>query len=586
MCGIFAYIGTKHDAGDRILEGLKSLEYRGYDSWGVACKQQDGSLFLEKETGKIGTAVLPKVDTTVGIGHTRWATHGGVTRANAHPHTDAKREVVIVHNGIVENFGELKHDLVAKGYTFLSETDSEVIAHLIADERSRGVAPEAAVRTVFGMLHGMNAVIAFFPSQEEFYVVKNGSPIVFRSTPSETIIASDASALVPYTRKVYYLEDNETLKVSRSGPVLYGVDGSEKTIPYSRLSFSEQDVALGDFPHFMIKEIHEQPRILRHIVDTQRDTIVKAASVIKQAYGTYLVACGTAAYACLAGTYLFSKIAKRHVNFSIASEFGYLIDFLKESSLVVALSQSGETIDLLSSLDGVKRKGSRVMALTNVRNSTLDRMAHFTLSLDAGPEKAVCSTKAYTAKIAFLYLIAWELAGDYETGATHLRKAIAEVERVLEREDKIKALAGTLKDANHMFILGRGVSYPTAMESSLKIKEVSYVHAEGFAGGELKHGVIALIEKGTPVIVYNPHDETYHDMISSAHEVKARGAHVIGISSKESDVYDTFVKVDDCGDATIIPNVVVAQLLGYYMALGKGFDPDKPRNLAKSVVVK
>lgn len=586
MCGIFAYNGSQTSAGTKILSGLASLEYRGYDSWGVALKKEDGSVYLEKHTGKIGGAKLPEVASHIGIGHTRWATHGGVTEANAHPHTSANNEVIIVHNGIVENFEAIKKELIGKGYEFTSQTDSEVIAHALAEEKKQGATSKEAMLSVFQRLHGMNAIIALFPKEETFYAIKNGSPVVFCKSDDGFYIASDASALVQYSKDVLFLEDNELLEVNKEGFSLMGLEGNDIQPSFIHLTYDVEDVSMGDYPHFMLKEIHEQPLILQNIIDTQEENIRQAADLIRKAYGTYLIACGTAYYACMAGTYLFSKIAGRHVNASIGSEFSYSLDFLKEGSLVIALSQSGETIDIISSLEKAKKRDASIMALTNVLGSTLNRMANHTLLLNAGPEKAVCSTKAYLAKIAFLYLIAHELSGTFETGKDHIRKAIVEIKSLLDKSDKLKDMAQSIQDKDHMFILGRGVSYPLALESALKVKEVSYVHAEGFAGGELKHGVIALIEKGTPVIIYNPSDETYEDSLSSAHEVKARGAHVIGVGSVKNDVYDEFIEVKNCDDATIMPNVVIAQLLGYYLAVEKGYDPDKPRNLAKSVTVK
>ena len=374
--------------------------------------------------------------------------------------------------------------------------------------------------------------------------------------------------------------------INQKGISIFDIDNKLKNPRYITLDYDQKATKKGDYDHFMIKEIEEQPKVIQNIIETQHDAIKIAADKIKAAFGTYLVGCGTASYACLAGTYLFSKIAHHHVNFSIGSEFGYLLDFLKEDSLVFALSQSGETIDIISSIKKAKEKNSQILSLTNVAGSTLYRMSDHALLLQAGPEKAVASTKAYIAKITFLYLIANLLSDNYDKGSTHLYNAITEVKNLIDNKSKIKKLAEAISNKRAIFILGRGVSYAAALEAALKIKEVSYIHAEGFAAGELKHGVIALIEKGTPVILFNPDDETYEDTLSAAHEVSARGAYVIGVSNKNSEVYDNFIEVKNCDDATIIPNVVVAQLLGYYLALAKGCDPDMPRNLAKSVTVK
>jgi glucosamine--fructose-6-phosphate aminotransferase (isomerizing) len=442
------------------------------------------------------------------------------------------------------------------------------------------------VRETFKELEGLNAIIVYRPSTDEFTAVKNGSPLLFGLGKDEFFLASDSAALLPHTQTVYYLEDNEYLQITRTSYTLSSDSGKKKTITPIILDYSSDAGTLGKYPNYMMKEMYEQPHVLRSLVLEQKRQIQQAATLIQNAFGTYFIACGTAYYAALAGTYLFSKIAKRHTNASVGSEFEYLVDFLRKDSLVVALSQSGETIDIISSLKSAKERKSKIMAITNVLGSTLYRMSDFQLMLNAGPEKCVLATKSFTAKIAYLYMLAHALQGSLKAAEKDLEKAIKQIETLLKKKELLHDLAKSIKTKQHIYILGRGISYPTALESALKIKEVSYIHAEGFAGGELKHGVMALIEKGTPVIVYNPDDETYEDTLSSAHEVKARGAHVIGVSSKPNDVYDTFIPVQNCGDATIIPNVVVAQLLGYYLASELGNDVDKPRNLAKSVTVK
>jgi len=585
MCGIFSYVGQETNAGEIILDGLKALEYRGYDSWGVAIKTEK-NIYIQKQVGKIGEAKLPKLKSSIGIGHTRWATHGGVTKQNAHPHTDCKNKIIIVHNGIIENFQELKKKLNKK-HIFRSETDTEVVCHLIEERVQKNNNLKKVVLDVFKMLQGLNAIIIFFPEKEEFYAIKNSSPLIFgyNKKTKTSYLASDSSAILVHTNNLYFLEDNEILMISRNKNELFDLNLKNKKIKFTKLEIPKQLFSLGSYPHYMIKEIMEQPKIIENILSTQKQNINQLTQIVKKAYGTYLIGCGTASYAALAGTYILSKIAKHHTNFSIGSEFEYLVDFLKETSLVIALSQSGETIDTISAVKKAKAKGAKIASVTNVLGSTLYRMGDYKLLLNAGPEKAVCSTKSFVAKIVVLYLLAYSLKDQYEIGVEHLKKAITETHKLLDSE-QVKKLTHFLKNKKHIFILGRGVSYPAALESALKIKEVSYIHAEGFAGGELKHGVLALIEKGTPVIVYNPEDETYADTLSSANEVKARGAYVIGISSIHNSVFDEFIKVENCGDATIIPNVVVAQLLGYYLAVALGYDPDKPRNLAKSVTVK
>lgn len=587
MCGIFAYSGSKTNAGDLIFEGLKSLEYRGYDSWGVAVKKTDGKLYLEKHAGKIGQAKLPKLSSSIGIGHTRWATHGGVTELNAHPHLDCSGKVVVVHNGIVENFASIKKGLLKKGHLFKSETDSEVIAHLVEDKLLSRHDRNKIIIDVFRQIKGLNAFIVFFPDQEEFYAIKNSSPLVFGvdEKNKQFFLSSDYAGIAIHTNHLYFLEDNELLIIKKTGFNLFSSQGKEKKPLFIKTNYKTEDLSSGQYKYFMIKEINEQPKVLNNIISTQRKTIERAASLIKKSYGSYLIGCGTAYYAALAGSYLFSKIANRHINNSISSEFLYSLNFLKDRSLVIVLSQSGETIDTISSVKKAQEKKAKIMTITNVLGSSLYRLSDYKILLHAGPEKCVLATKSFTAKVAILYLLAYSLNGGYPKGVNQIKKAVIEVEKLV-RSQQIKKIAHQLKNKQHIYVLGRGVSYPTALESALKIKEASYLHAEAFAGGELKHGVIALIEKNTPVIIYNPEDETYDDTLSSAYEVKARGGYVIGVSSKTNQVYDEFIKVNDCQEATVIPNVVVAQLLGYYLALAKGFDPDKPRNLAKSVTVK
>lgn len=585
MCGIFGYIGNKK-ASKILLDGLKDLEYRGYDSWGVAVKNTKNQIQIIKHTGKIGSASLENLDGTSGIGHTRWATHGGVTVKNAHPHESCNGKVVIVHNGIVENYTKLKNKLINQGHKFVSETDSEVIAHLLEDSLSRNKSPFLAMKELKNTILGLNAVIAFFTNEEIIGIYKNGSPIVVSKTETEFFVASDQNALSNYSNKMYFVEDGEIVVGGAQKIEFYNSNNKFFEPTFQNIPKTEKDLNLLNFKHFMLKEISEQPNIIKNIINNQAKEILDVAEKIKNSFGVYLVGCGTASFASLAGVYFFSKIARRHINSAFGSEFSYLLDFVRRQTLVIALSQSGETIDTISSVKLAKEKGATLVSITNSPHSTLDRLSNKSLYLNAGPEKAVASTKAYTAKLAYLFLIAHTIGNTLSMGVKQLQKAVKETENILKDHSEIINLAKKLTNEKNIFILGRGVSYALSLESALKIKEVSYTHAEGFAGGELKHGVIALIEKGTPVIVYNPTDETYEDTLSASYEVKARGAMVIGVSSKNSDSYDVFIPVKYCGDATIIPQVVIAQLLSYYLALSRGVDPDKPRNLAKSVTVK
>ncbi len=586
MCGIFGYVGPRTDAGNIVLDGLKTLEYRGYDSWGVAAKKADGALVVEKHVGKIGNATLPEMNCSIAVGHTRWATHGGVTDENAHPHVSQDQQVVVVHNGIVENFEQIKKELEKKGYHFQSETDTEVIAHLASEiKKTTSDLKEVALKT-FHHLEGLNGIIFFFPKEDVILAIKNGSPLIFGQENNEYFLASDVSALLPHTRNVYFFEDGDLLQITKQGVEFFTTKGEVKSITLQKLDMDPKQALLGEYPDFMTKEMHEQPTIVQELMSRDEAVYQKFADYIKQAEQTYFVGCGTAFYASLTGKYIFSKIAKKQIHVGEGSEFGYLADFMNQNTLLMPFSQSGETIDLINSVRISKAKGAKIASVLNTYGSTLDRISDASFLLNAGIEKCVLSTKAFTAKVSFLILTAHAYAKTFDQGQKDLAVAVNEAQKLLNDSQLFAKIAKNLQDAKDIFVLGRGVSYPTALESALKIKESSYIHAEGFAAGELKHGVIALIEKGTPVIVYNPEDETYEDTLSSAHEVKARGAFVIGISSKPNPVYDEYIEVASCNEAVVIPNVVAAQLLAYNITKGKGLDPDKPRNLAKSVTVK
>lgn len=585
MCGIFGYVGKSDNAGELVLEGLKILEYRGYDSWGVAVIE-DGNFKVSKKIGKIGSAKLSLPKSNFALGHTRWATHGRVTNENAHPHLSCNSAIALIHNGIVENYQELAKKL-SMNHKINSATDTEIIAHLVEEEYGKHNLKEALAK-VFAYLHGLNAV-AVASSTGEVAVAKNGSPLVLGVGKDEFFLASDATALLPHTKKVIFLEDNQLATLDKNGIKIFEIKtGREIKLQVKELDWKVSDGGLGKHPHFMIKEIYEQPKVLANIATNMLPEAKELASLIQNSKSTFLIASGTAYHACLASTYLFSKIAGYQVDTAVASEFDYLQNFLNKGSLLIAMSQSGETIDVIEPLNAAKKKGVKIAAVVNSLGSTIYRMSDFKVLLGAGPEKAVASTKAYIAKIAFMLLTIYALTGHEKKAREQIKKASAEIERLLETEniDKFKEIVKILVSAEHVYVIGRGVSYPSALEAALKMKEVSYVHTEGLAGGELKHGTIALIEMGTPCIVFAPNDETYQSIISNATEISSRGGLIIGIGPINSSVFDHWIEVKDIGEASIIPNMIPSQLFGYYMALEKGFDPDKPRNLAKAVTVK
>lgn len=586
MCGIFAYIGTQNNAAEIVLQGLKVLEYRGYDSWGIAVKSGD-SIAIEKHVGKIGDAVVTLPESSIGIGHTRWATHGGVTVTNAHPHKDCTGKIALLHNGIIENFQELKNELIEKGHTFVSETDTEVASHMI-EEYGKTMTFVDAVRSTFNRLQGLNAIVAMHTTSDEVIAAKNGSPLVVGIGDNELFLASDVTGILPHTRNVFFLKDNEMVVLGNEVTLFSLPDGQRLEPTIEKIDWKIEATDKGSFEHFMLKEIYEQPNIIRNIAEEYGDQIEALAEVIKKAKGTFFIGAGTAYYATIAGVYLFSKIAKMHVNTAPASEFNYLEDFLNDESLVIALSQSGETIDIVEPLTRAKEKHSQIVGIVNTLGSTIYRMSDYKMLLGAGPEKAVASTKAYTAKIAILIMLVYAIKGELEKAKEILLSTTSEIDRLLEDQqaEQIKQLAQKLVETKNMYTIGRSISYATALEAALKTKEVSYIHTEGLAGGELKHGPIALIEEGTPCIVFAPSDETYDAIISNATEIKARGGYIIGVSAKQAEVFDEWIEVKDTGVGSAITSVIPMQLFAYYLALYKHLDPDKPRNLAKSVTVK
>jgi glucosamine--fructose-6-phosphate aminotransferase (isomerizing) len=587
MCGIFGYLGKQNNAGQIVLEGLKLLEYRGYDSWGVGV-EVDKEIVIDKHKGKIGDAKVKLPNSNFAFGHTRWATHGKVTDINAHPHRDCTGKIAVVHNGIIENYQEIKKTLGDK-HKIISETDTEVFAHLIEDYYKNHTLIEA-VRLAFLKLRGLSAFLVADGVGKTLVAVKTGSPLVIGIGKEENVVGSDFNCLLHLTRNVIFLEENQLAEVTKNNVSIFSIKTGKKIkSQIQRIDWKEAIVTKGNFPHFLLKEIYEQPRVIENIALTYKDLVEKLAYLIKRAFGTFMLGCGTASYAALYGTYAFSKIAKKHVNFSIGSEFNYLEDYLTKDSLVIPISQSGETIDVLEPVYSAKKKGATIVAIVNVLGSSLYRHADYKILLNAGLEKAVVGTKSFIAMVSVLLLTAYAYIDKQESGKALLLKAARNVQKLLENSfiAEIKKVAKSLKDKEHIYIIGRGLSYAAALEASLKIKETSYIHAEGFAGGELKHGVIALIDKGTPCIVIAPNDETYDDIISNAQEIKARGGMIIGIGPKNNTVFDRFLETDDLKEATIIPQIVISQLLAYNLAIIKAVeDPDKPRNLAKSVTVK
>ena len=592
MCGIFGYVGRDENAADLVMRGLKKLEYRGYDSWGVAVGHRS-RVVLERRIGKIGDAAPDLPPSAIGIGHTRWATHGGVTEDNAHPHLDCAGRLALIHNGIVSNYRELREPLLRAGHRFRSETDTEVVAHLIEDcLAATPVGPQQLVRatmSAFRRLHGLNAIAVADVATGHIAAAKSGSPLVLGWSERGHLLASDFSALLEHTRRVTFVQDGQAALLSRDDCRVFDAHtGDEVTPAVTEVEWEVAATELSGYPDYMTKEIHEQPAMLRRLAETGGEHAHRLAVMIREAADVFIIGCGSAGHAGLAAQYLFARVAGRRVTVASASEFPYLMDFVGAGALVIALSQSGETIDVIDAVRAARRRGARIAALVNVEGSTLWRLADLTVPLSAGPERCVLATKSFTAKLALVLLTAYELAGRAPEAIDLVARAGDEIERLLadDRRDLIRQIADAIHTREHLFVIGRGPSYPLALEAALKVKEVSYIHAEGFAGGDLKHGVIALVERGTPCLVLAPSDETYDDIMAGAMQVKARGAMLIGVSPTPHEAFDYHVPVADLGAATAILNAPPAQLLGYYLALQRGHDPDKPRNLAKSVTVK
>lgn len=594
MCGIIGYKGPRN-ANDTVLKGLKNLEYRGYDSWGVVTKKGN-ALHIVKHVGKIGEVSLQDLhlpESNISLGHTRWATHGNVSEVNAHPHASMDKKIAVVHNGIVENFQQLRQMLLKKGFTFRSSTDTEIIPNYIQDQMNDGKSFVDAVIATVEAIDGYFAIVALHAESNIMVGARRGSPLVIGigEKNDELFFASDVPAFLAHTKKVIYLDDDEIAissdEIRSAAVAIKNIHtGKEIKKKVHGITWSVEQAQKGDYPHFMLKEIHEQEFTLKAALEQDNGVLERVTERIAKARGVFFVGCGTSYHACVSAAYTFAHVARMHVNVVLASEFMNYEEFLTEKTLMVAVSQSGETADLLDAVKTAKRKNVTIVSIVNVVGSSLARTSDETMIMNAGPEICVLSTKSYTSQLAILLLLAYALAGKADEGKALIEHARKQVKHVIENNNaKIKKLAHALKDKRDLFLIGRDLAYPSALEGALKIKEVSYIHAEGFAGGELKHGTIALIEEGVPVIVLTT-DATRNLILSNTMEVKARGGYIIGINSQQNELYDFFLEVPEVGNANPLLMIIPIQLLAYSLALARHCDPDKPRNLAKSVTVK
>lgn len=590
MCGIIGYVGAPC-ASQRVIFSLRRLEYRGYDSAGIATLS-DGSLHICKGVGCIGD-ICPnraREKDCVCIGHTRWATHGGVTEANAHPHTDAAGNLAVVHNGIIENYENLRSDLVRVGVSFRSETDSEVIPHLLARALRHGAATlEDAVRQVCDMLEGsyaFAAVSVFEPGK--LVAVRKDNPLVVGYGTEGHYISSDALAFAQDASSMVLPANGEIVVLTAEGVRYVDMRGRcvERTAVPVDTTWSETEK--NGHAHYMLKEILEQPDALLQTLQQDDRMLTSIAIEILRADNVIFTACGSSRHACLLGRLLFSQVAGKMSDVVMASEFEYFSDSADRHTVVIAVSQSGETADVLDGVRAAKDAGARIISVVNRPSCVLADESDYVIRLNCGAEIGVAATKSFLCQVAVFYLLAHVMANRLEDGRAALQEAAAHIGNLLRTTNgSLLELMKELADKKDIYFIGRGMSFPLAIEGSLKMKEVSYIHAEGMPSGELKHGSIALIEQGTPVVALCPNDETHDSVLSNAMEAKARGAYIIGISDVESEVFDAWVRIPAVSSIEY-PFVVTVplQLMAYYMAVLRGCNPDRPRNLAKSVTVR
>ncbi len=611
MCGIVGYIGDR-EAYPILIKGLHRLEYRGYDSAGVALL--NGTLNVYKCKGKVADleAFAKEKDKkgNIGIGHTRWATHGEPNDVNAHPHYSQSNDIVLIHNGIIENYAPLKQELKKRNYKFRSETDTEVLVNLIEDiKKNEKVSLAEAVRIALNQVVGAYAIVVFSKDNpDELIAAKKGSPLVIGVGEKEFFIGSDATPIVEYTKNVIYMEDEEIAVLKRNGEVKIKTIKNKAKTPYiEELEMQLETLEKGGFPHFMLKEIYEQPRSIKDSMRGRLDVVkgtVKLGGIADyekafvNAKRIIIIGCGTSWHAGLVGEYLFEDLARVPVEVEYASEFRYRNPVIREDDVVIAISQSGETADTLAAIELAKSKGATIVGICNVVGSSIPRATHAGSYTHAGPEIGVASTKAFTAQITILTLMALQVAQAKGTlSRTKFHELISElsaipdkVQRVLERNKEIEAIAKIYKDARNALYLGRGYTFPVALEGALKLKEISYIHAEGYPAAEMKHGPIALIDENMPVFVIATQGTSYEKVVSNIQEVKARKGKIIAVVTEGDTVVkglaDYTIEVPEV-DEHLAPlvSVIPLQLLSYHVAVMRGCNVDQPRNLAKSVTV-
>ena len=584
MCSIIGYSGLD-SAAPILVKGLQKMEYRGYDSVGIAT-ESGKKIILKKGVGKVvevnNSIMLDALPGNIGIGHTRWATHGKVTEKNAHPHSCNSGKIAIVHNGIIENFEELKSELQNKGYKFQSETDTEVIANLIQLNFDETMNIKQSIMKTVNQLKGHYSFVVIF-EDGTLAAARFHEPLIVGVGKNSHYISSDVLGFIEKTDDAIYVDNEDFVIVDGSGIHIFDFDGTSVKYQITKVSKEFADVYKGDFAHFTLKEISEQPDTILRAIDNNQ--IEEFVDNIKQAKNLYITGSGTSYNAAEITKYLMSKFAKIKINTLISSELPFSPNEIEPNSTLITISQSGESADVLEAVKIAKESNAKILSIVNLLNSSLSQQSSLAIGLNCGPEIGVAATKSFTSQLSILYKICDQLCDgcinpDWE-------KVSSAISQILSNNSKVKEIAKNLRDVSDIYVLGRGVHLPIAKEAALKLKELTYIHAEGIPAGELKHGPLALMDSNVYVIIINPNDSTYNDTLNSANEIKARGAKIIGISDKKSNVYDYWVDIPSIDEALYpLIEIVPIQLLSYYSALEKKTDPDYPRNLAKSVTVK
>jgi len=590
MCGIIGFLSNGRVA-PTMLDCLKNLEYRGYDSTGMATVD-NGNIWCRKGIGAVKAVNekhhLDELPGSLGIGHVRWATHGQVSDDNAHPHLDCKSEIALVHNGIIDNYQDLRR-LLAGQHHFTSETDTEVVCHLMEDYMADGASLQGALQGAIAQLEGSYALVAISSREpDKIVAAKKESPLVVGKGAEGYFVASDIVSLLDRAESFIPLDDGEVAVVRRNGIVVLDGDGREVLKKPEQIDCEWMMPSKNGHGHYMLKEIFEEPDAIEATLLQDDGLLLELALEILRARQVVIAACGTSRHAALIGRYLFSNQARKFCDVVMASEFEYFANSIDKNTVVIAISQSGETADVIAGVKMAKAHGARIISMVNVPGSTLTRMSDRVIYLNCGAEFSVAATKSFVAQLVLFYLLTFAMLNQLEHGRYCLRKISSQIRENLNTNGKkVIKLGEDIKDKPDFYFLARGINFAIALEAALKLKEISYIHAEGMPAGELKHGTLALVEKGTPVLAICPKDHTYYDTLSNAMETKSRGAFIIGLSDEDNEIFDEWIKLPKVEEIFYpLVSVVPLQLLAYYAAISRGKDPDRPRNLAKSVTVK